>query len=108
MRNPTRVVGNSAQVTSRVISTVPCKLYSVIGFNNSGATEYVQVHQTSSLPSNGAVPIFSFSVNDQQYFSFDIGIVGVDLDAVTVAASTTLSTLTIAGATFTFQGIIAI
>lgn len=107
MRNPTRVIGNATLATSLVVSTVPCKLYTISGVNNNAAQRYIQVHNKAALPVNGTVPIFSFPVGTGQYFSFDISFQGADLDAVTLANSTVVDALTLGSADCAFQAIIA-
>ncbi len=105
MRVPTQGVGNAARVASRVISTKGCKVYTILGYN-SGAAQFIQVHEAAALPNDGAVPKHSFPVGAQQYFSFDLSIYGEDLDACTVCNSSTDNTKTIGAADVSIQAIL--
>lgn len=100
---PTQIVPNApgtSLVASRVLSTRPCKLYAVIVFNNSASTQYIQIHETTTLPANGVAPkIPSIPVAAGTTVMVDVGgQVGMDLDALTVCNSSTAATKTIGAA----------
>lgn len=93
MRIPTRTVGDASAVKSRLVSTKPCKLFSILGQNLNAATRYIQVHETAVVPAAGATAKFSIPVAAApQYYAWDLSSVGVDLDACTVVVSTDAST----------------
>lgn len=56
----TRVHSHGGAATSYVISTNSGFLDYVAVTNNTGTAGWVQIHDATSLPNNGAVPIFSF------------------------------------------------
>lgn len=86
-----------------------CKLHMLTGYN-SGPDQFVQIHDTTGTsvpPNDGHVPLFSFPVASGQFFSFDFGVVGVDLMNACVVNSSTAATKTLGSADCSFQGIIA-
>lgn len=100
---PTQIVPNdpgTSLVASRVISTRPVKLYAVIVYNGSGSTQFVQIHETTTLPANGVAPkIPSIAVAAGTTVMVDVGgQVGMDLDALTICNSSTAATKTIGSA----------
>lgn len=100
MNNNARKVPNAdggALVTSRVISTTPCKLLSIIVLN-TGAAQYIQVFESATVPANGAVPeLPAVYVAASSTVQFDF-LNGVDMDAVSVSNSSTSATKTIGSA----------
>lgn len=106
MRIPTQSVGDAALVASRVVAKTPRKLFTVLGYN-SGADQFIQIHEAAALPAELAVPKHSFPVGAGQYFSFDLGLVGEDLDAITVCNSSTAAVKTIGAANVSIQAILA-
>lgn len=109
---PTMIVPNSpgtSLVASRVISTRPCKVYAIIVLNTSGATQYVQIHETTSLPANGVAPkIPSIPVAAGAVVMIDVGgNVGLDLDALTICNSSTAATKTIGAADCMISAVLA-
>ncbi len=101
----TTVAGNSALTNSLKVASQPTKLYAVTGMNLSGSAEYIQVFQKVT-PVNGDVPVFSFPVFASSPFALDFSFYGADLDAITICASTTATTLTLATANTTLQAIV--
>lgn len=113
---PTTVVGNSALTNVLVvrpistnnpsITTAPVKLYAVTGQNTSGSTIYIQIHQSTTNPATGAIPVFCIPVGANQFYSYDFSYYGVNLDSCTITASTSASTNNPATAVATIQAII--
>lgn len=101
----TRTVGDAAATNRRLVSSGPCKLYAVTGIN-SGPDQFIQVFQTNALPANGAVPVFSVIVGGGQFYSFDFGTYGSDLDKVFICCSTTTNTLTLGSSNVSITAII--
>lgn len=100
---PTQVVPNApgtSLVASRIISTRPVKVFSVIVMNAGTTPRYIQLHETNNVPLNGAAPkIPSILVGTNSTVMIDIGgSVGLDLDALTIVNSTTANTNTLGGA----------
>lgn len=92
--------GGGNLVASRIISTVPAKLLAVMVTNTAGSIQYLQVHESATLPANGAVPklpsVALAAGPSTTMFSF--GDYGVDLDAITLCNSSTSATKTIGSA----------
>jgi hypothetical protein len=105
MRIPTQSVGNAALVASRIVATQPRKLFTVMGYNG-GAAQFIQIHEAAALPAEGAVPKHSFPIAAGNFFSFDLGLAGEDLDAITVCNSSTADTKTIGAADVSIQAVL--
>lgn len=101
----TRTIGDAAATNRRLVSAAACKLYAVTGIN-SGPDQFIQVFQTNALPANGAVPVFSVIVGGGQFYSFDFGTYGADLDKVYICCSTTTNTLTLGSSNVSITAII--
>jgi hypothetical protein len=111
-RVATMIVPNApgtSLVASRVISTRSCKLYAVIVLNTSASLQYVQIHETTSLPANGVAPkIPSIPVSPGSVVMIDVGgTVGLDLDALTICNSSTAATKTIGSADCMISAVLA-
>jgi hypothetical protein len=108
-RTPTRKIpssGGGALVASRVLSTTPVKLLGLIVLN-TGAAQFLQVHETTTLPADEAVPVLpSIPVAANGVTMFSFGDWGVDLDALTVCNSSTAATKTIGAANCAIVGIV--
>lgn len=104
---PNRTVGDGTLIDKRVIAAGFARLVAIVGFNNGGADIYVQIHETATEPSAGAVPKFAFNASAGLPYSFALP-AAVDMSAIYVAASSTLATYTATGATnVSIQGIVA-
>lgn len=110
MRSPTQKVPNTnggALVASQIISTLGCKLLSILVFNSNAAQQYIQVHESATLPANGAVPVLpAIPVAGGAVVQFDVGGFGIDLDACVICNSSTAATKTIGAADCAILGII--
>jgi hypothetical protein len=123
----TRIVGNTVYGTNLVVSTQPCRLLLIQGYN-SGSAQFVMVFTNnyvvtnshglvyrSPVNSNGVVTIMqtngatgwtSFPIGAQQYYSFPFTPVGVNLDACVIANSASADQYTNNGGGVTFQAIV--
>ena len=101
MNVPTRKIPNAdggALVASRVISTTPVKLLSLIVLN-AGPAQYIQLFESATVPADAAVPeLPSVSVAADSTVQFDFGFHGVDFDALSVSNSSTKAAKTIGSA----------
>lgn len=87
-----------ALVASRVISTTPIKLFSLIVLN-TGAAQYIQLFESTTVPANGAVPeLPAVYVAANSTVQFDFGVYGMDFDSLSVCNSSTAATKTIGSA----------
>lgn len=56
-------------------------LYGLSGYNSSSSGQFIQIHNSASLPLDGAVPIIMFYVYPQSNFFWDGGKFGVYFNA---------------------------
>ncbi len=110
MRIPTQKVPNAdvgTLVASRIVSTGACKLLAVIVLNTNGSQQYIQVHESATVPAEGQVPdLPSIPVAGGTVAMFDFG-PGVDLDNCTICNSSTSATKTIGAADCQILALIA-
>ncbi len=92
-------VSSTAAEASHVISASACLVSRASMQNGNAATRYMQLHNTTSLPSNGAVPVSTIIIGttQTQVTTFSIPTDKFSTGCV-VATSTTGATLTIGSA----------
>ena len=92
----------TAVATNLVVKASPGKLYGLWGYNNSASAQYIQVHNATTLPADGAsVPIVTFKVAAGDNFSLDVFAFNryIPCDTgITICNSSTLATKTIGSA----------
>ncbi len=104
---PTRVIGTGAFTNNKAtISTVPVKLWAVLGQTTNSSGQYIHVYSRIAAMTNGGTPVFSFPIAANNYFYLDFGAYGADLDAVGVCNSSTAVTTTLGSTNTSFQAII--
>jgi hypothetical protein len=62
-----------AYETNRVAKASAGVLYNINGYNSRTSSQFIQVHNTASLPADTAVPVVTFIVPAQSNFSLDFG-----------------------------------
>lgn len=83
-----------AYAASLVVKATPGVLFGFAGYN-SGPAQFIQVHNTTTLPADTAIPIIILAVAAASNFSYDFGRFGRFFSAgITLANSTTGPTLT--------------
>ena len=90
---------NSNATTTAFTNTLQIKsssgtLFLLSGFNNKTTSQYIQIHNSTSL-TGGAVPVITFTIPPSSNFSFDFGIYGRYFSTgIYVANSTVAATYT--------------
>ncbi len=109
--SPSAAVGvttfdSGADVTNIVASAVAATLFSIYGFNNSGAVRFVHFFDLAALPANGTAPDWvPIRVPDQADFALIFAKGYAAAAGIVVASSSTYATLTITlGADMWFSG----
>jgi hypothetical protein len=88
---------------------VPIKLLAVIVTNTNTSAQYLQIHESATLPSNTAVPVLpsiALALGPSSTM-FQFGDSGVDLDQCVIVNSSTAATLTIGAADCQIVAVVA-
>jgi hypothetical protein len=94
----------SAYAASLVLRDGPGKLIGLSGYN-SGADQFLQVHDAASLPADTAVPTIVLKILADQNFAFDFGLYGRYFKTgIVVCNSSTGPTKTLGSANCWFEG----
>jgi len=95
---------STALEASRIVKASAGKLWSLTVFNNSAADQFYQLHDSATLPANGAVPIEPMKVPAGQAGSWNFGDIGrVFAAGIVVCNSSTGPTKTIGAADSLFD-----
>lgn len=104
---PTRAV-TTALAASLVLKSSAGNLYSLTGYSSRTSSQFIQIHNTTSLPADTAVPIYTFIVAPQTNFSLDFNLLPEAFSTgITVCNSSTAATKTIGSADCWFVGRVA-
>jgi len=95
---PTSLASTTALAASLVAKGSAGTLYGVSGINNSASAQYIQVHNTSSLPADTAVPVVVIKVDAGENFFYAPESPVTMSTGITISNSSTLATKTIGSA----------
>lgn len=95
---------SSAEEASKIIKARPGILYGLIVYNNNAAAQFIQLHDSATVPANGVVPVIVFEIAAQTTRSLDFGENGRSFaNGIVVCNSTTDTIKTIGGADCLFD-----
>jgi hypothetical protein len=90
---------STAYVASGVVKASPGVLFGLAGFNSKATAQFVQLHDTTSVPSDTAVPKVIITVPGLSNFSLDFGLYGRNFaTGITICNSSTGPTKTVGSA----------
>lgn len=82
-----------------LVKSTAGKLYTMTGFNSKESPQYIQIHDSASLPNDGNIPKITFIVPAQANFSLDLGQYGRHFEnGIYVCNSSTGATKTLGAA----------
>lgn len=74
---PAQSSDSVAYVASQVVLAARGVLYGLSGYNSKTSGQFIQLHNATALPADGAVPKVVFWVPASSNFSYDLGGIGM-------------------------------
>jgi hypothetical protein len=100
-------VNSTAYEASRVLKASAGTLISLLGRNNSGSDQYIQLFDSTTVPSNGATPVYFFTAFAGSDFSMDLPVTGCPFTTgIAVCNSSTDTTKTLGSANCWFLAVV--
>lgn len=95
----TSAATTTAYATSLVVKASTGTLYTITGYNSKSTSQFIQVHDSATLPADAAIPKIIFFIPPFTNFSYDMGHYGRLFSAgITICNSSTGPTKTIGSA----------
>ena len=97
---PAKSASSTALAASLVAKATGGTVYAIWGYSSNVGAQFIQIHNTATLPANGEVPIVTLTVAATSNFYFEIGAqTGLLFDTgITLCNSSTSATKTIGAA----------
>jgi hypothetical protein len=93
------VIHSSAYEASHILKSTTGTVISIVGYNSKGSAQFIQLHDSATLPADTAVPVYTFTVAATSNFSIDVPITGIPFtNGIVICNSSTGPTKTIGSA----------
>lgn len=99
-------VHSPAAASSLIVSTGPCSLSQLV-VDNAGGAQFIQLHDSATVPADGAIPTLVFRIPASTSAAFDAALRGVQFNTgLVICNSSTAATKTIGAANCYFTAIL--
>jgi len=101
------IVSSAAYEASHVLKPAKGLLISLVGYNSKASAQFIQLFNSTTVPADTAIPIYTFTVPASSNFSLDVPITGMRFGTgIAVSNSSTGPTKTIGSADCWFTAVI--